>query len=199
MTLHYLCNDGWICLDMRGPVCVQSTDVLLWVYGACGWCVWALTKKRSMWQACPCYKFPIPLMINYKEMGMKSEIGNMLSGGINFCPWLTLCWNSRRWILYRTRCSFFLHRVDLNPPTVLRSPCCVVLDLAGPLLWMCNDRPNKCFLMLMESTEKNLPLLWGSGSSCASLFLLVEALMCWLVPRALGGILILSIPVLPFL
>lgn len=39
-----------------------------------------------MWQACLCYKFPIPLMISHKQMGMKSEIGSMLSGGINFCP-----------------------------------------------------------------------------------------------------------------
>lgn len=41
---------------------------------------------------------------------------------------------------------------------------------------MCDDRPNTCFLMLMESTEKNLPVLWGSGLSCARvLFLLIEA------------------------
>lgn len=200
MTFLYLCHGGWICTDMRGPVCVRSMDELLWVWGSLCCCVWAFTKERGMWQPCPCYNFPIPLMRSYKEMGMKSEIGNMLSGGINFCPWLTLCWNSRRRMLYRTRCSFFLHQVDPNPPMVLCSPCCIFLDLVGPLLWVCNHRSNMCFLMLKESTEKNLPVLWGSGLSCARvLFLLVEALMCWLIPRALGRILIISIPVLPFL
>lgn len=34
----------------------------------------------------PCCKMPAPLMVSCEQMGMKSEIGNMLSGGINACP-----------------------------------------------------------------------------------------------------------------
>lgn len=43
----------------------------------------------------------------------------------------------------------------------LRS-CSLWIQVAGPLLWIHNDGPHTCFLTVMESAEKNLPVLWGS-------------------------------------